>query len=254
MARCAALILAGAAALASPLPAQQANPSQSVTSLAGMPNTSVKHYEVTGATVTEVNRSIARQRPRSANGKTLPATTDWAVRAEFDRAETDGQCRVTAARASLTATVELPRLADDAKLDRQARKRWLDYVGELEQGALATIGFVYQNLGRIEQVMRASDCQAVKSVGTAAIERLRAQALVLDAARDKRMARQNLSLSEFDPAITRAKIVCRDLKATGTRINIVRICLPPREWDRMQAEAQEFIRDTQDQSINGRYF
>ena len=130
--------------------------------LAELPGTNVEYYDVTGANVTEINRSIARQRPRSAKGNPVPANTDWSVRAEFDRTVTDGQCRVTAARANVTASADLPRLADDTRIDKPTRARWQDYVGLLEQNSIATLAFVYQNLGTVERAMLASDCAKKK--------------------------------------------------------------------------------------------
>jgi predicted secreted Zn-dependent protease len=212
-----------------------------------MPNTKVTHYEVTGDTVTDINRSIARQRPRSTSGKAIPATTDWAVRAEFDRTITDGTCRVTAARTSFTASVDLPRLAKGARIDKPTRERWAIYVTELERGSLVTLAFVYQNLGAIEQAMLASDCETAKSVAAAAVKRLRAQTERLTADRERRLARQNVVLAQFQPGSLRAaKTVCRDLDVTGTRLQTVRACLPMREWERMQDDSEVFTRGVQD--------
>ncbi len=238
-------IVALAAAFGSPLAAQVAPSPGSL--LAEMPGTQIRYYEVTGANVTEINRSIARQRPTSTNGKTVPATTDWAIRAEFDRTETDGQCRVTAARAKFTASADLPRLAPDARLDKPTRDRWDTYVTELEQGSLVTLVFVTQNLPTIEKAMFASDCESARQVAAAAIDRLRAQTARLIAEREKRLARQNVVLAEFQPASLRAaKTDCRDLDVTGTRLTTVRACLPAREWERMQNDSEAFARGVQD--------
>ena len=42
-----------------------------------------------------------------------------------------------------------------------------------------------------------------------------------------------------------AKIICRDLIGTGSRLNTQRVCLPKREWDRMYTENSEGVRKTQ---------
>lgn len=240
-------IVVFAAVLGPPLSAQVAPPPSPGSLLAEMPDTQVRYYDVTGASVTEINRSIARQRPRSATGKVVPATTDWAIRAEFDRTETNGLCRVTAARAKFTASADLPRLADDARIDKPTRERWGTYVTELEQGSLVTLVFVTQNLATIEQAMLASDCDTARQVAAAAIERLREQTARLIADREKRLARQNVVLAEFQPGSLRAaKTVCRDLDVTGTRLRTVRACLPMREWERMQQDSEAYLRNVQD--------
>ena len=42
-----------------------------------------------------------------------------------------------------------------------------------------------------------------------------------------------------------AKIICRTLIGTGSRLNTQRVCLPKREWDRMYTENSEGVRKTQ---------
>lgn len=233
--------------LGSSLTAQPAPPRPApANALAGLPGTNVRYYDVTGANVTEINRSIARQRPRSAKGNPVPANTDWSVRAEFDRTVTDGQCRVTAARANVTASADLPRLADDARIDKPTRARWQDYVGLLEQNSLATLAFVYQNLATVERAMLASDCENAKSVGAAAIEHLRVHTALLDAEREKRMARQNELLSEFRPSVLRvAKVDCRDVDVVGSRLRSFNLCMPIREWERLHDNSEEYVASVQ---------
>lgn len=224
----------------------QSTPPSEATGLATIPNTTIRYYDVTGRNVTEINRSMARQRPKGPDGKPIPASTDWAVRADFDRTATDGQCRVSAARAGFSATVDLPRLAADARLDKPTLARWQHYVGQLEQGSLATLAFVYQNLDLVEQAMLASSCDQARAAGGAAIERLRTHTARLDAEREKQLARQNASLSEFQTTGLRpAKNVCRDLGATGSRIRKVRVCMPQREWERMYASGEQVTKELQ---------
>ena len=42
-----------------------------------------------------------------------------------------------------------------------------------------------------------------------------------------------------------AKIICRTLIGTGSRLNTQRVCLPKREWDRMSTENSEGLRKKQ---------
>ena len=43
-----------------------------------------------------------------------------------------------------------------------------------------------------------------------------------------------------------AKIVCRTITPTGSRLGGERICLPKREWRRLHESGQEATRDMQD--------
>lgn len=223
-----AAVAAGSSML-SPAPAQ----------LAAMPNTTVRFYDVSGRNVTEINRSIARQRPKGRDGKPIPATLDWAVMADFERTAVDGVCKVSSARATYRATAELPRLVDVEKLDKSVLIRWRNYVDQLEEGSLATVAFIHQNLGEIEKAMLGSSCDRAKAAGAAAIEQIRLRTELLDADREKRLRQQNASLSEFRPAESRMqKKVCKDITLTESRVRTFRFCMTAREWAK-QAEIGE---------------
>lgn len=223
--------------------------------LASMPNTTVRYYEVSGRNVTEINRSMSRQRPKSRDGKPIPATLDWAVKADFQRTVNDGVCNVSGAKASFTATAELPRLVDGHLIDKPVLNRWQNYVDQLEEGSLATVAFVHQNLRVIEEAMLASGCDKAKAAGAAAIERMRARTELLDADREKRLRQQNATLSEFRPTGFRVqRKICKDIRSTQSRVRTFRICMPQREWERMQDDGEAFTREVQNQSISGKFF
>ena len=42
-----------------------------------------------------------------------------------------------------------------------------------------------------------------------------------------------------------SRLICRDLKETGTRIIVHEICLPKREWERMWTDTSEAVRKLQ---------
>ena len=223
--------------------------------VAALPNTRIDYYDVAGRDVGAINRSIRQSRPKTAAGKTIPSSTDWQVKAGFERTSVGGQCRVSAATATFNAAVTLPRLTEGDRLTRTERERWNQYVALLEQNSAATLAFVVANVGTVEQAMLAAPCERAGQVGAEAIRRLRAHADRIAADREKRLARLNDSLSEFRPAtLSAAKTDCRNLKVTGSRAQTVRICLPAREWERMSADGQAFTFEMQDQSIDGKRF
>ena len=45
-----------------------------------------------------------------------------------------------------------------------------------------------------------------------------------------------------------SRIVCRNLKVTGTRLSTQKTCLPQREWERMWKDSAEAMLEWQDQS------
>lgn len=223
--------------------------------LGSLPNTTINYYNVAGRDVGSINRSIRQVRPKTPSGRTIPSSTDWAIKAAFERTTVGGQCRVSSARADFSATVALPRLTEGDKLTKAERERWGTYVALLEQGAAATLAFVVGQVGTVEQSMLAAPCDKAGQAGADAIRRLRAHADRIAAEREKRLTSYNNSLSEFRPAsISAAKTECRTLRVTGSRNQTARICLPAREWDRMRAEAEAFAFEMQDQSIDAKRF
>lgn len=204
------------------------------------PNTMIDFYDVEGATVTAINRSIRAQRRTSANGKVMPATTSWTVKADFKRVMIDGHCTVRDARVEMAANAELPRLVDGAKLTAEERARWTDYVALLEQSSAATLAFVFQNLGQIESAINSSSCDGGRAAAAAAVEVLRTHANRVSVEHEKRLA----ALSEFRPAmLADSKLVCRDIKVTGGRLRTVRTCLPAREWERLWKSSSEYTQE-----------
>lgn len=223
--------------------------------LAAIPNTTVRYYDVIGRNVTEINRSIARQRPKGRDGKPIPASLDWTVTADFERTAVDGVCKVSGSRANFRATAELPRLNDVEKLDKTVLARWRNYVDQLEEGSLATVAFIHQNLGEIEKAMRASSCDQAKAAGAAAIEQMRLRTEILDADREKRLRQENASLSEFRPSVSSAqKKVCKDITLTGSRVRSFRFCMTTREWAKQAEIGEATTKELQNKPRTNRAF
>ncbi|HEV2044399.1 MAG TPA: hypothetical protein VGR05_06940 [Sphingomicrobium sp.] len=54
------------------------------------------------------------------------------------------------------------------------------------------------------------------------------------------------SLETAFPMNEDSRIICRQLRVTGTRLTSVKTCLPQREWDRMYANTQGDMQELQD--------
>lgn len=226
------MVLAGAAPTAPIEPAGRR--------LSSFPDTTVTYYDVAGSSVTAINRSIRAQRSTGPNGKVRPASTSWSVTADFEREIVGGRCSIRSAQAEMSARAELPRLVDGAGLTPSERTRWAEYVALLEQGSAATLAFVAQNLRQIETAIENSTCDGARNAATAAVELLRSHANKVTADNEKRLA----ALSEFRPVmLTDSKLVCRDLKVTGGRLQTVRSCLPKSEWERLWKSSAAFTHD-----------
>lgn len=246
--------LTNASQAAVPSAAAQA-PVTSVGSLTDLPNTTIHYYDVTGKDVTAINRSIARQRPRAAGNKPAPAATNWIINTSFEQRREREQCKVSAARATFTATAELPRLVDEHGLARPLLARWRNYVARLEASEMATLVFVYHNLDQVERAVLASSCEGAKAAGAAAVEQLRSKAAAFELERQK-YSRRSLSFAE-DSGVSDRKAdrpICKDLIGTGSRLNSLRVCMAPREWAKLHESGQQATREMQDKPRVNRPF
>jgi predicted secreted Zn-dependent protease len=88
----------------------------------------------------------------------------------------NGQCKVTGAKATFSATVTLPRLAANPSHTPELLATWRAYIAGVENSHAADLWFVYDRLRTVESAILASTCETAQSAGAAAVERLKAEA------------------------------------------------------------------------------
>jgi predicted secreted Zn-dependent protease len=207
-------------------------PIVSVSKLADLPNTTIRYYDVTGKDIASVNRSIAKHRPTAPGASLAPASLAWSVKATFEQRTENGQCNVTAARATLTATADLPRLANEQALEGRMVERWRHYAAELEASQMVILVFVYSHLDQVEKAMLASSCNSARGAGTAAVEQLRNKTAAINLEREQRFSvSQWLQATADAPDEGADGVVCKDLAGTGSMRNALRVCMVSREWE-----------------------
>ena len=143
--------------------------------LQGLPGTTVRYYEVRGRNPDSIKKSIAKQRPKDASGEPITASTNWDIGASFTKRTENGQCRITTAKATFTATADLPRLANERALRPEVLDSWRAYVAGLEAAAAAKLWFIHDHLGDVEKAILASSCEGAQDAGAAAVARLKQQ-------------------------------------------------------------------------------
>ena len=214
-------------------------PIVAISRLADLPNTTIHYYDVTGKDIASVNRSIAKQRPKAAGSGLAPASLAWSVKASFEQRTENEQCKVTTARATLTATADLPRLVDGQALEGRMLGRWRHYAAELEASQMVVLLFVYSHLDQVERAMLASTCQGARAAGTAAVEQLRDRTAVLKLEREQRYSLSQWLLRDTDEPDEEAdKVICKDLSGTGPTPNTLHVCMVPREWETLRETSQ----------------
>jgi predicted secreted Zn-dependent protease len=147
--------------------------------LKDLPNTTIRFYDVPGKNLKAINKSLAQlqqQQRKDASGHTLSAATGWAVNATFRKLIHTGQCKVTSAQATFTATANLPKLANEQALSQQDLATWRRYIAGVEATQAASLWFVYDHIHDVEKAILASSCEGADSAGSAAVQQLRSQA------------------------------------------------------------------------------
>ena len=242
-----------AAALASGQASATADQSgPAVRSLSELPNMTILYYDVAGNDVASINRSIVRQRP-SVGGRPQAASADWTVNASFRRRTENGRCRVAAVDVAFAGRAELPRLANEQQLKPALLKQWRQYVEGLQANELPTLAFVYSQLDAVKEAVLASSCDQAKATAAAAVDSLRVHATAFELARQKQMRRTESMFADsglFNSPT--AKPICKQLLATGSRLNTLRICMVPREWQLLHEAGQKATREMQDRPLLNR--
>lgn len=163
--------------------AQKARPAQpqataakpAVRALKALPSATIRYYDVAGKTPQAILKSIARLRPKAANGEPVTASTNWDIGATFKKRTENGKCTITGATATFAATADLPRLLNPGSLRREALDSWNSYVAGLEAIAAANLWFVHDRVGQIEKAIVESSCDGAQAAGMAAVDLLKKQ-------------------------------------------------------------------------------
>ena len=154
---------APAPAPAAPQPAVVAVPGRE---LKDLPNTTIHYYALAGKNLKAINKSIAEmQQRKDASGRSMAPTTGWEVEATFGKLTHDGQCKVTTAKATFTATANLPRLASQESLNVKEQVAWNNYIARVEATQAASLWFVHDHARDVEKAILASSCEGAQSAG-----------------------------------------------------------------------------------------
>ena len=141
-----------------------------------LPNVTVRYFDVAGKNLKAINKSIERSQKPDSSGRIAVAPTGYAVDATFNKLAGKGQCKVTAAKATFSATVALPRLVPDRAHTPELLAAWRAYLAGVENSHAANLWFVYDRIRDVENAILASSCEGAQSAGAAAVARLKAQA------------------------------------------------------------------------------
>lgn len=139
--------------------------------LEALPDTTVHYYEVSGTSLAAINGEIAAKAPRDpATGLASSSSAEWSVGLKVEEEAIDDRCIVTAAQASFSASVVLPRLANEEMAPGDLRRVWRQYISNLEGVHAAELRFVVQRLGQLENAVIGSHCDEANRLASASAE------------------------------------------------------------------------------------
>lgn len=144
--------------------------------LSGLPNATIRYFDVGGKNLKAINQAMARLQQPDSTGRAPVTPTAWAVDTTFNKITSAGQCKVTAAKATFSASVSLPRLVNNKTHTPQLLATWRNYLANIENIQATNLWFVYDHMRDVEKAILASSCAGAQAAGAAAVERLKAQA------------------------------------------------------------------------------
>ena len=145
--------------------------------LKDIPGVTVTYYDVTGKNGNAIRKSIEKNAPRAPGSKeALAGTTNWTMKAEYTQRTTNGQCAIASAKAVFQGTATLPRLTNEATVNRALQEQWKSFMAGLESGAVAELGYAYDHTSDVEKAILAANCQTAGTAGSEPIAKLRTQA------------------------------------------------------------------------------
>ena len=144
--------------------------------LKDLPNVTTRYFDVAGKNLKAINKSIADAQQPDSSGRAAATATTWAVDTTFNKLTSGGQCKVTDAKATFSATVGLPRLVAEKGHSPELLAYWRNYLANIENMQAASLWFVYERVPEVEKAILASSCDGAQAAANAAVQRLRAQA------------------------------------------------------------------------------
>ncbi|MFL6734121.1 MAG: DUF922 domain-containing protein [Sphingomicrobium sp.] len=185
------IALATTAAQAATAP-QQSNATSATTGhrLKDVPNVTLSYYDVQGKDGKAIEKNLKAVRTDKTTKQFSAVSSNWNVAATVTKSTTDGKCTIKAVKPQFSATVTLPRLANEAAVKPEVLTQWRSYVAGLETSIADNFFFVYEQLPALQNSVTGLECSAgaaawdsgIGRIKTAAIQRGEATAAAAKAA------------------------------------------------------------------------
>lgn len=149
--------------------------------LKDLPNTTTTYYDIPGKTGPQIEKSLGKIYADPAS-KEMVRLVIWNVGTQITKRTQGPKCTIQSATSTLTGKVQLPRLAEEAKISKQILDPWRIYVAKIEAEAAATLWFVSDRLRGAEQSLVGMNCDQATPAWNAKLDDLTAQVKARSAA------------------------------------------------------------------------
>jgi predicted secreted Zn-dependent protease len=150
--------------------------------LAALPGVSINYLDVAGKNMKSIQKSLDLVSTDPAT-KAKRKLFTWNVGAQVTNSTVNQKCTVQKATATLTSTVNMPRLPELARASKQVQADWQKYVSALEADAAANLWFINDQLRGVERSMVGVDCAKSREVWNAAMNKINVDLAAFNAAR-----------------------------------------------------------------------
>ena len=169
----------GAVLLPDPVSAPTTDTGATETPFAGVPNVTVKFYDVTGRDAASVRRSIDAARPTDPNdAKRVDGLSNGQYHWRW-RSDAKGVCTASPQDVGFSATVTVPRLVGE-RVSADLRKRFERYLRSLLAHEDGHIRYAWTHRGEITTAINAASCATANAAAQAALQKINAYHIAYD--------------------------------------------------------------------------
>lgn len=142
--------------------------------LKDLPRTTITYYDVPGKTGPAIEKALKKMLADPTK-REMMRLSRWDVEMQIIRQTSGTACTVQSAKSTLTATVQLPRLAEQAKVPKNVMANWQTYVAGVEQEAADNLWFVSDRLRGADQSVVGLNCDQANSAWTSKLDQVRTE-------------------------------------------------------------------------------
>ena len=159
-------------------------------------DTTYTHYELRGRDALEIMREISRRGP-NVHGESAIASINARMNMRYDFQRNGEMCRPANFRVVPTFEIRLPRLLNEAELDAETRRAWVDFYNQAkwheEEHRRIYLGCITDLERQIRAMPAVNSCNALEAAVRREYDRnqveCRARHLAFDQAEAKRFPR-----------------------------------------------------------------